>query len=203
MTLQGRIQSTIEIAGISLTSVTTRTAVAALPAQTPTPAAGLAGTLTTRTDDDTGIVTMGSAEHGITAADTVDLYWSGGCRYGLTVTLVDGTAVSIDVGAGDNLPAEATAIVAGVREEYDVDFDGDLVKMIVAQCPRRAHIEFLTGPDVSILARELPAGEAWSWVYGTGVANPLTGDPVGKIQVSCGETAAGQITLIGIYNSGD
>ena len=204
MTLQAQIRSTIEIAGISLTSVTTRTAVAAIPAQTPTLAAGLGGTLTTRTDDDTGILTMASAEHGITDADTIDLFWDGGVRYGLTVTLVDGAAVSIDVGAGDVLPLidPPPAIVAGVRAEYDCDFDGDLVKMIVAQCPRRAHIEFLTNADVSILGQELPAAEAFAWASDSGHANLLTGDPVGKIQVSCGETTGGVLTLLGIYNSG-
>jgi len=201
MTLTAQIQSTISIAGLSVTSVTSRSAVAAIPAQTPTPAAGLAGSLTTRTDADTGIITMSSAEHGITDADTVDVYWSGGCRYGMTVTLVDGTAVSIDAGTGDDLPAAETAVVVGVQEEYDVDFDGDLVKMIVAHCKKRAHIEFLTNGDVSILGRELTANEAWSWVYDTGAANPLTGDPVGKILVSCGETTTDQIKLVGIYDS--
>jgi len=205
MTITARIQSTFSVAGIDVTSVTTRDAVAAIPAQTPTPAAGLAGTLTGRTDDDTGIITMSDAEHGITDAVTVDVYWAGGCRYGLTVTLVDETAVSIDGGAGDALPAIDTppAVVVGVREEYDCDFDGDLVEIIVAHCLKRAHVEFLTDADASILGRELTANEAWAWISDQGFTNPLTGDPVGKIQVSCGETTAGTIKLIGIYNSGD
>ena len=72
MTL-AQITATISVAGVTVDSVTQRTA-AGLIGQAPTLAAGLAGTLTTRTDEDTGIITLASAEHGITAADTVDVY---------------------------------------------------------------------------------------------------------------------------------
>jgi len=200
MTL-AQITSTISVAGVTVNSVTQRTA-AGLIGQAPTLAAGLAGALTTRTDADTGIITMTDAEHGITDADTVDVYWSDGVRYGLTVTLVDGTAVSIDVGDGDNLPeGEDPAVVVGVRQEIDVDFDGDLVELIAAHCPKRAHVEFLTGADASILAQELTANEAFTWAADSGHANLLTGDPVGKIQVSCGETTGGLFNLLGVYDS--
>ena len=200
MTL-AQITATISVAGVTVDSVTQRTA-AGLIGQAPTLAAGLAGALTTRTDADTGIITMTDAEHGITDADTVDVFWDGGVRYGLTVTLVEGAAVSIDVGDGDALPEGTTpAVVVGVRQEIDVDFDGDLVELIAAHCPRRAHVEFLTNADVSLKAQELTAGDAWSFVADTGVANPLTGDPVGKLQVSCGETIGGLFNLIGIFDS--
>ena len=68
-----------------------------------------AGTLTTRADDDTGIVTLPTG-HGITDSGTVSLSWSGGGRGDMTVTAYDATTVSVDVGDGDNLPAQDTAV---------------------------------------------------------------------------------------------
>jgi hypothetical protein len=79
----------------------------------PTLAAAKTGTLTTRTDNDTGTLTM-TAGHGITTGQTLDVYWAGGQRRGMTVGTVATNSVPIDGGAGDNLPANTTAITAMV-----------------------------------------------------------------------------------------
>src|SRR5689334_13440236 len=76
-------------------------------ARNPTvPAAVQGGTLTGRTDNDTGIVTM-PAGHGFVTSDKVDIYWNVagvlGSRSGMTAT-VAGNAVTVDGGQGDNLP---------------------------------------------------------------------------------------------------
>lgn len=74
---------------------------------------GDTGELTTRTDNDTGVITIpnvGTTAHGITTANTVDLVWVGGTRQNMTVTGVAGTAVSVDGGTGTNLPAASTTI---------------------------------------------------------------------------------------------
>lgn len=81
------------------------------------------GTLTTRTDNDTGTLTM-EASHGITTSAVVDVYWSGGARYGMTVGTVSGTSVPIDGGSGDNLPIATTAITAMVPLSFSVDVSG-------------------------------------------------------------------------------
>ena len=91
--------------------------------------AGKSGTLTTRTDDNTGIVTVASG-HGITDSDTVDVYWSTGRRYGVDVTATDSTTISIDLGAGDNLPAQSTAVVICKQVVVNKAIDGDNVKII-------------------------------------------------------------------------
>jgi len=64
------------------------------------------GQLATRTDNDTGIITMVGGNRGITDSETVDVYWSTGSRTGMTITLVAGADISIDGGAGDNLPSQ-------------------------------------------------------------------------------------------------
>jgi len=197
--LTGQITNAIDLAGISANGVTIRTADGQISHEVALPA-GKSGTLSTRTDDDTGVATL-AANHGITVDDYVDVYWDGGVRYGMDVTGVEGTAVSIDLGDGDNLPTQDTVIIVTPRVEIDVDFDGDNVEMIAAVCPRRAHLEFLTDADVSIKVQELTAAEPWSWVADQGVTNPLTGDPVGKIQASCGEATAATLKIGVLYDS--
>ena len=96
--------STVQGGGISVQESVTRSGDSTVAAQIALPA-GKSGTLTTRTDDNTGVVTVASG-HGITDSDTVDVYWSTGRRYGVDVTATDSTTISIDLGAGDNLPAK-------------------------------------------------------------------------------------------------
>lgn len=77
------------------------------------------GELTTRTDDNTGTLTM-EASHGITDGQRLDIYWTSGgvnyCHRGATVGTVSGTSVPIDTGTGDNLPALNTEITAMVPQ---------------------------------------------------------------------------------------
>lgn len=91
--------------------------------------AGKSGTLTTRTDDNTGVVTVASG-HGITDSDTVDVYWSGGRRYGVDVTATAATTIDIDLGSGDNLPAASTAVVIVKQVVVNKAIDGDNVEII-------------------------------------------------------------------------
>ncbi len=75
------------------------------------------GQLTTRTDSNTGILTM-AASHGITTAARLDVYWSGGARYGMTVGTVSINTVPIDLGGGDNLPDVNTAVTAMIPTQH-------------------------------------------------------------------------------------
>lgn len=68
------------------------------------------GTLTTRTDDDTGEITVVGGNRGLTTSETVDVYWSGGSRTGMSITNVAGAVVTIDGGSGDVLPSTSTAM---------------------------------------------------------------------------------------------
>lgn len=197
----GEINNVVNVAGIQFGGTTKRTAPAQWsesldPGEASGLAAGKAGTLSTRTDDNTGVVTLG-ADHGVTITDTVEVYWSGGMRYGVDVTVVVGNDVTLDLGAGDNLPSQDTAVVVGVRTELDADFDGDQIEIIAVQCNKRGHIEFQENDGTVIDSQELTANEPWTWISGQGVSNPLTGNPVGKIQVSCGEAAEATL-MIGV-----
>ena len=85
-----------------------------------------------------GVATLG-ADHGIETGDLVDVYWEGGVRYGVTVGTVSGTSVPLaDSGAGDNYPAQGTAITVAPVTELDSDFDGDKLVALAAPSTERA-----------------------------------------------------------------
>jgi len=87
------------------------------------------GSLTTRTDNDTGVCTVVETNHGITVADTVAVWWAAGKRTGMSVSAVSGTAITVDGGSGDNLPSVKTAVDIGAEPTATVGnliFVGDL-----------------------------------------------------------------------------
>ena len=81
------------------------------------------GQLTTRTDANTGTLTM-AASHGITTGARLDIFWTEagvkGARYGVTVGTVSVNSVPIDLGAGDDLPTNLTAVTAFVPIEEEL-----------------------------------------------------------------------------------
>ncbi len=199
--LTGQINTVAQIGGLSMSGLITRTGDASLAHQIALPK-GTAGTLTGRTDDDTGVATLESG-HGLQNADTVDVYWDGGMRYGMDAQ-VAGDAITLDGGSGDNLPTHTppTAVVVTLQVQIDSDFDGDNVKMIVALCDQRAHIDFQDGGSASLAAVELQADEQWYWVDDQGIANPLTGNPVDDIFASNADPAsAATLQVAAIYDS--
>lgn len=155
-------------------------------------AAGKSGTLSTRTDDNTGELTLAPG-HGIMTGQVVDLYWAGGMRYGVEVGTVDGNAVPIDNGDGDNLPTQATAIVCAPRVQVNADIDGDNLALLALelgytspQSTAKGHAEFQDAEDDSIAQVPLEANSPLPYdVAGTG-SNPFTGDPITKAFVSNG-----------------
>lgn len=72
------------------------------------------GSLTTRTDADTGVITVTDDDHAITNSNTVFVWWSGGVVRSMTVSSVATNAITVDGGTGDDLPAADTAMEIGV-----------------------------------------------------------------------------------------
>ena len=199
MSVSGQINTIAQLGGLSISGLITRTGDASLAHQIALPA-GTSGTLTGRTDDDTGVATL-EAGHGLQTGDVIDIYWSDGMRYGMDATVaVD--AITIDGGAGDALPATTTVVVVTKQVQIDSDFDGDNVKMIVAKCDQRAHIDFQDSGSASLAAVELQADEQWYWVDDQGIANPLTGNPVDDIFASNADPdSAATLEVAAIYDS--
>ena len=159
-------------------------------------AAAKAGSLTTRTDDDTGIITFAAA-HGYTGNELLDIYWVDGLRYWTKVTAVDGLTATIDdpgglESGGDNLPTEGTAVLACERTVKAVSFDGDDMSQIGLWMKKRGHFEFLDVGDASLWAQELKANEALPWVDTWPYTRPITGNAVTQVRYSNGEAAASE-----------
>lgn len=149
-----------------------------------------AGTLTTRTDDNTGSLTMAGG-HGITDGQRLDVYWSGGTRRGMTVGTVATNVVPIDGGAGDVLPSAATAITAQVPIENPVVVTGDDIVAIGLRFPLGGIAVFADASDVELLAVTLTTTlTTYTWVAADGGTNPLAGDAVAKVFISHGSTAS-------------
>lgn len=115
------------------------------------------GTLTTRTDDDTGTLTMTSG-HGITTGAIIDLYWDTGggvyaYRHGVVVGTVSTNSVPIDLGAGTNLPIATTAIIAMVQEVIPCEIPTASTAandvLLVVQLDQPGLVRFRTAEDES------------------------------------------------------
>lgn len=196
MPFTATVKTTVNVGGLSFAGDTATREAAGQISQQPTLPAGKAGTLTTRTDNDTGVATLG-AGHGIITGDKVDVFWDGGLRYGMDAT-VAGNAVTVDAGAGDNLPAQATDLVVCKPVALELDVDGDQLKALGAFFGKRGHVRFLDGSAATLLSIPLAASVPYSWISDAAVANPLEGDVVGSVLMSCGDASAGGPMSLGI-----
>ncbi len=165
----------------------------AIERASPSVAAAKTGALTTRTDNDTGELTMDSG-HGITTGVKLDVFWNGGSRRNMTVGTVATNAVPIDGGSGDNLPADETAVTAMVATQVQVDLDGDDLEALASFCPVSGWVVYRDNTDAVLLAHQiLPnLGGAKVWVSGDGVTNPLAGVVVENILFSHGDSTQAQ-----------
>lgn len=161
------------------------------------------GTLTTRTDNDTGTLTM-TAGHGIVTGARLDVYWDGGCRYGMTVGTVATNSVPIDGGAGDSLPTATTAITAMVPAEEAVGVTGNNVAAmgVYTSTPTsKAAVVWADGSSATLAACVVTAGSDYIWTDQDGTTNPLAGDTVAKVFVSHGDsTGTKRVRGILAYN---
>jgi len=159
------------------------------------------GTLTTRTDADTGVVTITNASHTIENADRVDAYWTEAgvekSRYGMAVTNVSSALVTIDGGAGDDLPSQDDAISVSVCVRMDVDIAGDSAKAIVLGSAKRGQFAFVGGATEHY-ARTVGEGRVITWEDEDGSTNPIVGDTIDTIYASHKDELASREMKVGI-----
>lgn len=180
----------ISAAGISIqTPPTVRTNSGAIGLED-TLAAAKTGTLTTRTDANTGTLTMDSG-HGLTDADVIDVYWDGGVQYGVVVGTVSTNSVPIDTGTGDDLPTTSTAITAVVQSSINLAVDGDNADLIAISVETldtsirtAAHLQLRDSSDAEIAEIDLVTNVPQVWDIAGGSANPFTGNPITNLKAS-------------------
>lgn len=186
-----------DLGGAPLNSTISRSADGSIRQTISLPAA-VSGTLSTRTSDTAGVLTV--AGHALQMGDIIDIYWDGGRRYDVDVDSVAGDDVTFSGGTGDVLPAQDTDITTAEQTVIDVDFDGANLVGIGAVCPARAHLGFFEGA-ANELSVDLVAKETWFWVDGGTAANPLAATVVGSVKASQSSTAAIKLDLGVLYDS--
>lgn len=167
-------------------------------------AAAKTGSLTTRTDNNTGTLTMSSG-HGFQTGDKLHLYWtntdgSRGFCYTVAGT-VSTNSVPIDSGAGDNLPPLNTAITAMVPTTYDFPVEYANLVLLAFRCDQPAYAVIRQGGGTVEEALECTGDTgAYSWDDADGTSNPLAAD-VASVDVSHGDaTASRAVKLVALVN---
>ncbi len=180
------------VAGLSFRQDTTHTdeGTVALEVAASQLNAGVSGTLSTRTSGTEGIIT--SSSHGILDTATIDIVWSGGKRYGVDIDSATSSTITFSGGAGDDLPDASTAVTAGEIVNAVVEFDGDdcaLFGMDSAGGGLMATFKDSGGSALANFHLYSSNDYTYIWNYGGGITNPLTGNAVASVDLSCDSTA--------------
>ncbi|MFO0880732.1 MAG: hypothetical protein U0840_25650 [Gemmataceae bacterium] len=195
-----RVRQSVVIGGTTYEHVTDVEGLS-MERATPSIPAAKSGTLTTRTDNDTGVVTLGSG-HGISTGHKVSVFWSGGKRFGMTAT-VSGNAVTLDGGTGDNLPVLNTAVTAAVPVEVPYVVDTEQLRAMAAHCTQPGYIEVLDGAGTPARIALLSVGPnaARVWWLNNGETNPLGDQVTATAKFVHGGTTTTTMTLAMTFNS--
>ena len=159
---------------------------------TPTVAAAQAATGWTMTNASDGVAAMPDG-HGIVTGDKIVVFWTGGRRYGMAAT-VAGDNVTLAGGGGDNLPANGTSVMLCEETAVNAAFNpADLTALLVI-VTKRTSVVFVDASGTVLLAIELDDGGCCLWWTDSGIASPLTGNPVAQILLGNAEASADPVT---------
>jgi hypothetical protein len=169
----------------------------------PSVPAAKSGTLSTRTDDNTGVVAFSSG-HGFSTSDVIDLFWSGGQRRGMTAT-VAGDNVTLDGGSGDVLPSTSTAVTGMVPVEVEFTVEGDNALFVAVSSPVPGFVVFVDDGPAEIAEAtytlEGTSGAGQCWISGGQGTNPLAGDTVTLVKFSHGSTSAQTMKAVAVLST--
>ncbi len=168
--------------------------------QDPTLAVAKTGTLATRTNAHDGTLTMAGG-HGITDGQRLDLYWSGGQRYGLLVGTVSGNSVPFTSGAdhGDDLPSTTTAITAMVPTEATFAVSAAVLQGLFCSCLSIGYAVFADADDAALKVIPIDPDVAYTWDIDNGAESPfILGDCVTVFLSHSNSTTARQVTAIAL-----
>jgi len=199
MTVRATIVKNMSMGGGTFGSTATVDADAVMLEDVSVPA-GFAGTLTARGSDSAGTVTT-TGDHTITTGVRADVYWSGGCRRGVTVGTVNVKAIPISGGSGDSLPLQDTAITIVEPVLLDMAVLGTNVDVIMLYSAKLGQFVFVDDADAELLQVEVAASGSWVWNEADGFTNPITGDTLAGVYVSHGDAAAATMRVGILYNN--
>ena len=162
-------------------------------------AAGKAATAWVKTDADTAACNLATS-HGYSSGKMA-VYWSGGMRYDVDVT-VDVNALALDGGSGTDFPESAdTTVIVCTHQQINTSIDGDNVSLFAANSKQRGHLH-LEDADGDVIADiELAADHPYVWDSASGQANPLTGDPITVCYATNGSTTDSDLRILSLEDS--
>jgi hypothetical protein len=195
------LQKSVSIAGLSISGSIVRTEDGE-SRESVTLAAGSAGSVSARTDNDTFSVAL-TAGHGLTNG-SYDVYWgsgaTAGCRRGMTGTVTSNT-LALDGGTGDNAPIVSTAVVVCKQTVVTFAFTAANAILAVAGAQYRASLQFQQADGTPVksldLGRSGNNGEIWDWAAYGDVSTPFGAD-VGKVAVSNGNSSNSNAVKFGV-----
>lgn len=193
-------QSSVTVQGKSYSAIVAVTSAEALQVGVVC-TASQAGSLTTRTNNTDGSITMTSNSHLITTGMEVDLYWSGGQRRAVTVGSVSGTTVPVSGAAnGDNLPVANTAIyVAPIATANFSMVGADCVGITGGFNGQVEGTISLIANTTEVMSGLIDSAD-YIWFDGSGVTNPVTGNTITKLKASVNNNANTQFKSSLLYN---
>jgi len=205
----GTYNIVVSIGGITINKQISRTADHPNPYSGVSLPAAKTGTLSTRTNDTDGELTM-TAGHGITTGQIIDIYWTGGVAYGATVGTVATNAVPFTGASGDVLPSQATAITAAVQVIINTQIDGDAVKLFAicmessdANSDSLGHIVFHDASHASIEEYDLVANAPRVMDVTGGDANLLTGNLITHAHATNGDSGTSETVTMTVLSLED
>lgn len=146
-----------------------------------------------KTDADTAAGNF-TADHGQTDG-TYDVYWDGGKRVGVGVTIVT-NAATFEGGTGTDFPANGTAVVCCKQVAVNVAIDGDEAELVALSLEYTdvtatsvGYIDCRDAADASVETVDMVANTPHVW-SGSAAQAKFTGNPITDLTVSHNDTAA-------------
>jgi hypothetical protein len=189
----GTYGTTVSAAGVNIAKSAVITADSASGIEVTLPIAHAVGSWV-KTDADTAAGTL-TAGHGQTTG-TYDVYWTGGERLGVAVT-VTVNAIALEGGAGTDFPATANAtVVICPQTNINAAIDGDELEMFACSLEYTdttatsvGNLDFQSSAPATVETIDLVANTPQVWT-GTAAQAKFTGDPITDVIASHSNTAA-------------
>lgn len=173
----------------------------------PTLAAAKGGTLTTRTSDTAGTLTMSSG-HGITDGQVIDIYWSTGQVTSATVGTVATNSVPFTGATGPVLPAASTAVTVMVQQSEAFSFlDANLAGLFVGAGGVACSATFKKGDGTIVGTVRVNAAASgatnykdYIWDEEDGSTIPVS-DDVATVHLTHGDSSSSrQVNVVAMVN---
>ena len=138
--------------------------------------AATGGTLTTRTSDTAGIITVTS--HPFVVIYVINISCAYGSSLTATVCATTKTTITFSGALGTVLPAQDVAVTCNEQVELPFDLVGaDLTALVVFTAQKGTIIPKDAGGEELVLTLAT-GGSVYAWWTNNGITNPITGDTI-------------------------